>query len=257
MASAHVQKLLGRLDAIGRSLADTGQGLALLGLGSVGVERDRLDDYSDLDFFAIVAPGSGQRFLSTLDWLTDIHPVVFHFRNTHDGYKLLYADGVFCEFAVFEPAQLAGIPFAAGKVVWQADGFDPALLTPAPPRTPDPLTHSVDFHLGEALSNLYVGLGRERRGERLSAFKFIQEYALDHALELAHLAETPTAAHADPFSVSRRFEARYPETAAQLAAFAQGYAYNRESARAILGWLDAHFEVNAGMKARILALSEG
>ena len=49
--------LLKRLDEIGRSLKKTGKALALLGLGSVGVELDRIDDYSDLDFFVIVKDG--------------------------------------------------------------------------------------------------------------------------------------------------------------------------------------------------------
>ena len=39
--------LLTRLHEIGQSVAAAEGGLALLGLGSVGVERDRLDDYSD------------------------------------------------------------------------------------------------------------------------------------------------------------------------------------------------------------------
>jgi len=48
---AQPQILLTRLDDIGRSLDSTGRALALLGLGSVGLEADRLDQFSDLDFF--------------------------------------------------------------------------------------------------------------------------------------------------------------------------------------------------------------
>ncbi len=51
------QSLLKRLDEIGLSLERSGHGLALLGLGSVGLELDRIDAYSDLDFFAIVEAG--------------------------------------------------------------------------------------------------------------------------------------------------------------------------------------------------------
>ena len=58
--------LLSRLDAIGASLARRGDALALLGLGSVGVETDRIDDFSDLDFFAIVEPGRKARYLDDL-----------------------------------------------------------------------------------------------------------------------------------------------------------------------------------------------
>ena len=91
--------LLQRLDAIGQALRDSGQGLALLGLGSVGLETARIDAWSDLDFFAIVEPGSKARYLHRLDWLAAARPLVWHFQNTVDGHKALMDDGVFCEFA--------------------------------------------------------------------------------------------------------------------------------------------------------------
>ncbi len=46
--------LLQRLDSIGQCLRASNKALALLGLGSVGIETERLDQYSDVDFFAIV-----------------------------------------------------------------------------------------------------------------------------------------------------------------------------------------------------------
>jgi hypothetical protein len=55
------QTLLARLDAIARSLEASGHAEALIGLGSVGLELDRLDEYSDLDFFAIVNPALAGR----------------------------------------------------------------------------------------------------------------------------------------------------------------------------------------------------
>ncbi len=62
--------LLQRLDDIGRSLAQREPALALIGLGSVGRELDRLDQYSDLDFFVIVASGHKQDFINDLSWLS-------------------------------------------------------------------------------------------------------------------------------------------------------------------------------------------
>ena len=93
--------LLDRLEAIGRAVAASGRGLALLGLGSVGQEQERLDAYSDLDFFVIARPGEKAYFLDSLTWLETVQPVVFSFQNTDDGHKLLFADGIFCETAVF------------------------------------------------------------------------------------------------------------------------------------------------------------
>ncbi len=49
----------------------------------------------------------------------------------------------------------------------------------------------MDWLLGEALTNLYVGLQRELRGERLSAMRFIQGYALDRLVALAGRLAAP------------------------------------------------------------------
>ena len=104
------QSLLIRLNEIGRSLEQSDHALALIGLGSVGLELDRLDCYSDLDFFAIVEAGYKHTYLDSLQWLSGVHPIAYSFPNTEDGYKILFADGIFCEFAVFEPAELEHIP---------------------------------------------------------------------------------------------------------------------------------------------------
>src|SRR5262249_50668386 len=116
----HKERLLARLDEIGNSLAKTGNAFALLGLGSIGLELDRIDGYSDLDFFVIVQPGHKQAFIQKLDWMEQVHPVAYAFQNTDDGYKLLFEDGIFCEFAVFEPDELSHVPFARGRIVWKA-----------------------------------------------------------------------------------------------------------------------------------------
>ncbi len=245
------QQLLDRLDAIGAALAATGDALALLALGSVGVETDRIDAYSDLDFFAIVQPGHKQRFIEQLDWLAA--PVAYAYQNTVDGCKALYEDGIFCEFAVFEPDELAPIPFAPGRIVWQAASFDEALTAPRVRSAPK---YALDFLLGEALTNLYVGLGRTRRGEKLAGARLIQGYAVDQVLRLAPYVEPDQPALRDSFADERRFEARFPGVAADLPRFVQGYDRSVESARAILAFLDDHFEVNPAIKARILALCE-
>ncbi len=245
-------QLLARLDAIGESLKNTGDALALLGLGSVGLETARLDDYSDLDFFAIVKPGSKQRFMDDLEWLRVICPVVYIFKNTPDGYKVLFEDDIFCEFAVFEPHELATIPFAAGRIVWQDASFDASL---AAPRTQTiHVENTPEFSVEEALTNLYVGLGRFWRGEKLSAARFIQNYAVDHIIRLSRHIEAEQPASKDVFNPERRYEERFPGIAAHMPEFIQGYDHSPESARAILTFLDQHFAINPAIKARILDL---
>jgi hypothetical protein len=249
------QSLLNRLDEIGRSLERSGHALALLGLGSVGMELDRIDAYSDLDFFAIVEEGYKKAYIDSLDWMSDVHPIAYQFRNTVDGYKLLFADGIFCEFAVFELDELGGIPFAPGRIVWKRAGLPDTLGQPAATITPAS-RRDQGWLLGEAVTNIYVGLQRDKRGEKLSAMRFIQSYAVDRLLELVEFIDTAKEVHRDPFVNERRFEQRYPALAALLCTWAQGYEKNQESALAILEFLEKHFDVNKGLAKEIRMLAD-
>jgi hypothetical protein len=246
-------QLLARLDAIGRVLQDTEGALALLGLGSVGLERERLDVWSDLDFFVLVRPGFKARFIERLDWLAAAHPLAWHFRNTADGHKALMADGVFCEFAVFETAELDGIPFAPGRLVWCREGVDPSLALPRRAMPGRPSTDET-WIVGEALSCVLVGLQRWHRGERLSAARFVQGHALDRLIELDALRSHPVAG--DPFNPERRLEARHPALADELPALVPGYAQTPQAALALLTALRRRgAQLNAAVVARIEALA--
>lgn len=249
----HTQRLLTRLDEIGRSLAQSGHALALIGLGSVGEELHRIDEYSDLDFFAIVEPGYKHRYIEDLDWLSNIAPFAYHFLNSPDGYKLLFADGIFCEFAVFELQELETIPFAPGRIVWRREDAPENLHRPAkePVRG---VRRGKEYLVGEAITNLYVGMGRDKRGEKLSATRFIQGYAVDRLVELTVFIEPGRDVTRDVFVNERRFETRHPIVARELPSWVQGYAHNRESTLAILSFLEEHFEVNRAMAEAVRAL---
>lgn len=247
------QHLLKRLDEIGHSLEQSGHALALIGLGSVGLELDRLDEYSDLDFFAIVEEESKRAYLDSLGWLSDVHPIAYSFLNTDDGYKLLFEDGIFCEFAVFAPEELRHIPFAPGRIVWKRADVPETVSQPvAAPASSS--RRSRVWLLGEALTNLYVGLLRDRRGERLSATRFIQGYAVDRLVELVEQVEPAENVNSDPFVNERRFEVRFPDSGRQLSTWIQGYDRNPESALAILAFLEKHFEVDGAIAQAIREL---
>jgi len=247
--------LLLRLEAIAASLRASGQALALIGLGSVGQDTARLDAWSDLDFFAIVEPGTKGRYLNNLDWLAAAHPLAWHFQNTVDGHKALMADGVFCEFAVFEPLELAHIPFAPGRVVWKRERVDDDIALPRKP-LPAPAPPGEEWIVGEALSCLFVGLQRWHRGEKLSAARFVQGHALDRLLELDALRHPQAAAGADPFNRERRLEQRRPGLAAELPALLPGYAHTPQAALALLDALAARgAALDAAIVQRIRALA--
>jgi len=250
-ARPNAARLLERLEGIGESLRSSGNALALIGLGSVGLETGRLDEWSDLDFFAIVERGQKSRYIDRLDWLERAQPLAWHFRNTADGHKALMTDGVFCEFAVFEPQELENIPFAAGRIVWRRDDVDPSIARPCKPL---PLrTTDETWIVGEALSCLMVGLARWHRGEKLSAMRFVQSHAVDRLIELDALRTHATAG--DPFSGERRLEARQPALAAELPLLTPGYEQTPTAARALLDALARRgAELNDAVVKRILAL---
>ncbi len=245
--------LLERLDAIAASLRDTGKGLALLALGSSGVETRRMDAFSDLDFFAVVKDGAKPVLIADLGWLERVAPIGYAYRNTADGHKVLFADGVFCELAVFEANELSGIPFAPVRLVWRAPGFDESICTPV--RAPDPSEPDAAWLLGEALTGMYVGLSRMRRGERLAAVRAIQVGAVEAVLKLAQTVEPARGPGRDPFAWERRFEVRRPDLTGVLPSFMQGYERSGASALAMLGFLERHWNVNPAMAAAIRALA--
>jgi hypothetical protein len=247
-----MNRLLERLDEIGKSLKNSGHALALLGLGSVGLSIGRLDEYSDLDFFVISEKGFKGRYLNDLDWLNSIKPVAYAFQNTPDGYKVLFGDNIFCEYAIFEPDELRAIPFSKGRIIWKRDDFDGHICEPEAKDLPK--EKNIDFLLGEALTNIYVGLGRYHRGEKLSGYKFISEYAFSRILEIMTLLEKPKDIEEDRYSISRRFEFRYPVQSGKISGMLLGYDRTIESADRILTFLNDNFTINQEMKKRVLDL---
>jgi hypothetical protein len=248
-AAAHIHD---RLRALANVLAARSDALALLGLGSVGRDLERLDEWSDLDFFVLVRDGAKWRYIDDLSWLSAAHPIAWHFRNTRDGHKALLADGLFCEFAVFEVNELRDIPYAPGRFVWRRDEVSETLATPARPL---PGTADAPWLVGEALSNLLVGLQRRARGEKLAAMRMVQVHALDRVLELLERDASSSAARRDPFNVDRRVEQRLALDDGKLARWAPGYERTCAAALALLETLEARVGVPEAMAARIRALA--
>jgi hypothetical protein len=244
-----------RLDAIGRVLSDRPDALGLLALGSVGLETDRLDTWSDLDFFVLVVDGAKMSYVEQLDWLAAAHPLAWSYRNTADGHKALMTDGVFCEFAVFELGELARIPYSPGRFIWRRDVVSDSIARPVQAL---PVPHDETWLVGEALSNLMVGLLRHARGERLSAMRLVQVHALDRVLELLESRQAPSdeaAAMRDPFAVERRVEIRRPKVARELPTWAGGYHVTPRSALSLLEALENMVEIPAQVANYIRSLA--
>lgn len=200
------ERLLQRMDELGAELARRGDAIALIGLGSVGVDLDRLDDHSDMDFFVVVDGGAKPRYLDSIDWLESLAPVQFSFRNSVDGRKVLFADGLFAEYAIFTVTELRANSFPRGRLVWARADAPAGIEDSGKPLEPSPYAYP-EYHVNEALTNLYVGLHREARGERLSATRFIQSYAVERILTYLELTEPRS--RQDPFVVERGVERRW------------------------------------------------
>ncbi len=242
-----------RLSEIAKSLESSGNALALLALGSCGRTQELMDEYSDLDFFVIVKPGYKMQYIDDLSWLESIAPAGFYFRNTVDGYKFLYKDSVYCEFGVFEESELKNIELPDGSIVWKDGSFAESKIQfrlPQPGQKPEP-----DWMLDELLTNLFVGLCRFRRGEKLSAYKFVQNYAVDQLLQLLETQKPKASVRTDRFDPARRMEARDIISTDLLSEFIQGYDKTPQSALAILRFVEEHFAINPFIKQQILALT--
>jgi hypothetical protein len=249
------QLLQDRLTALAQELSRRDDALALLALGSVGIETHRLDEFSDLDFFVLVKDGAKSRYIDNLDWLAAAQPLTWHFQNTADGHKALMSDGVFCEFAVFEVHELSRIPYAPGRFVWRRDEVDVALATA---RQTLPGRHGADWLIGEALSNLMLGLQRHARGEKLAAMRSVQVHALDRVMEFLEQRQAelgdPSVTR-DPYNVDRRIEVRHAQLRQLLPLWAGGYEQTVSAALALLRALESSGTVPSPVATHIRELA--
>lgn len=250
--SSDVHPTLRRLDDLASHVAADPSVLAVLGLGSAGVETARFDEHSDIDFFLVVdGPDAKRRYIDEVGWLSGFGGTVdYQFVNDPNGRKALFADGLFLEYAVFTREELPGIPFVGPRLVWSRPGF----VLPERPAVAPAAHDTVEFHLNEALTNLYVGLHRELRGERLAAMRFIQVYALDRVLSLVTLAPGTERHFPDPFEASRRVELTTSDRQPDWERQAPGYAHNADAAAATLAWLERWYSPDPKITGPIRAL---
>src|SRR6476661_9096506 len=128
------ERLLAFLDRLGAVLADRGDAVALLGLGSVGRDLHRLDEHSDADFFVVVDDtATRDRYIADIDWLEAAQPVVWSFENSDLGRKALLEGDLFAEYAVFAVGDLATAGYPPGRVHWSRADAPAGLEVPTAP----------------------------------------------------------------------------------------------------------------------------
>lgn len=222
------------LITLGKIAEKTPHAIALLGAGSAGAEFSRMDQYSDIDFFLIVEDGHSVPLISDNSWFGNTLPIAFAFRDTDHGNKALLENGVFLEFAIFTESELAQFGIPGLRVIWASDDFELPLLEN---KTPE--LREISYYLDQALSNLYIGALRLRRGERLAALSMIERSALTNLLVAYRLKNGIPVE--DPFNIDRRAEKSF---SLEFNKFLQGYEKLEGSLEEILKFAERQLSVN-------------
>jgi hypothetical protein len=183
--------------------------VGLVALGSMAAVDYEPDEWSDHDFFVIVEAGEQERFRTDFSWLPDSERVAFSFRETEHGVKVVYDDGHLLEFAVFDDRELDLARVNRYRVLVDRGDLERRMgeLRAATVRASEAAARDDAWLFGQFLTNLLVGVGRFRRGERLSGHVFVKSHAASHLLALlARHLRAERASLLDDLDAWRRFD---------------------------------------------------
>lgn len=190
--------------------------LGLIALGSMATLARR-DDWSDHDFFLIVASGHQESYRQAFDWLPDAHQIVMTLRETAHGLKVMYASTHLIEFAVFDLEELNLARVNDYAVLLDKTGGAITARLADLARISEPAPTDAMYALLSVIGILQAGSGRCARGETLSGHAFIKFYAFSHLMKLlTAVLESPDKPRLDNLDVFRRFEQVYPQIGAEL-----------------------------------------
>ena len=198
-------------------LADDPRVLGLVAVGSMARRGTTPDRWSDHDFFVVVTPGAQESFRSDLGWLPRGRGIALSFRETAHGVKVVFTDGHLIEFAVFDPDEVALARVNRYRVLLDRERIGERLdrVAAETARASPPLD---DWLVGQFLTSLLVGVGRHRRGERLSGRQLVASGALGHLVALLAKHAGSSSQALDSLDPLRRFESAFPELGRRLGA---------------------------------------
>lgn len=183
----------------------------IIGLVLVGstAETERVDEWSDHDFFVITRPGEQEPLRKDLSWLPNSKSIAFWFRETEHGLKVVYTSGDVLEFAIFDCDELRGAMVNHHRLAYGNEDVEQALST-AKDRLPDVVVGDDLADFRHFLSVLVIQVGRARRGELLTAGQGIRGTAATALLKVL-TRRLPHDPRLDKLDVTRRFEFAHPE----------------------------------------------
>lgn len=214
MDAATYRRFLDELTAWAEDHPDVVGLVALGSTAAVGREPDR---WSDHDVWVVARDGTAEGFRTDTSWLPDADRIALAYRETAHGVNVIYEDGHFLEFAVFDEADLDIVAGNDARVLVDqagiAERLDGILTRNAPhPQSPEAL-------LGKVLGQVWIGVSRFGRGERQSAHAMVKHHAWMSLLRLVTLVVPPRAAgRLDDLDLTRRFEEAFPELSARIEA---------------------------------------
>ena len=183
----------------------------IIGLILVGstAETERVDEWSDHDFFVITESNDQEPLRTDLSWLPNFEKIAFSFRETEHGLKVVYKSGDVLEFAIFDCDELRGCTVNHHRFAYGNEEVQRALLT-AKNRLPEVVVGDDLADFRHFLSVLVIQVGRARRGELLTAGQGIRGTATMALLKVL-TRRLPDDLRLDTLDVSRRFEFAHPE----------------------------------------------
>lgn len=183
----------------------------IIGLVLVGstAETERVDEWSDHDFFVITHTGDQEALRRDLSWLPNSTSIAFWFRETEHGLKVVYNTGEILEFAIFDCTELSGCTVNHHRLAFGESEVENALVV-AKNRLPAVVVGDDLADFRHFLSVLVIHVGRARRGELLTAGQGIRGTAATALLKV-FTRRLPADPRLDRLDVSRRFEFAHPE----------------------------------------------
>lgn len=202
----------------------------------------------------VVKKGSKYALLDNLSWLSTVQHIAFAYPRSKDGYRVLFSDGVFCDFSLHEKKELLDTMPDDKTLLWSESGFNKGLAVPEMRSDID--TEQPNWLLGEMLTNMIIGLRRFAQGEKLSAYECIQQNALSKLISLILLWHPESQGKMPTQDQSRFIEQHFPDLKPYLGEFGAGYEHSPDSALAMLDYIERYLPVNHFMKDQILNMAK-
>jgi len=186
--------------------------LGLIAVGSMAQRDTRPDEWSDHDFFVVVPPGLQEQLRTEVDWIPDRRSVIFQFRETAHGVKVLYEQGHMIEFAVFDPDELYLARVNQFRILLDRSDLARRMeeISTATSEWSRSRLQDNDYLLGQILTGILVAHGRWVRGEKLSARACLINQVVPQVVRMLvkyRLADAPEVL--DNIDPLRRFELGY------------------------------------------------